>query len=268
MIIAILILIVALLIYLTLEYSLLIPPVKNGLPILMYHKILQDKNDGLTVSTDKLEKHFQYLQKKGYTPISFKELQKFQTGQLKLPKKPIILTFDDGYQNNYDFALPLLQKFNFKATIFLPVYYIGKVNEWDKEHDPIMNYDTIKKCSETGLIEFGLHSYKHQSYKDMTIEEMKNDLQQCITNLNKNNIDYVKVLAYPYGAFPKKNIVKKEKMKDIFKQTNITFALRIKNRINKLPITDVYETKRIDIKGTYSFFEFKTKVKKGRTKMF
>ena len=57
-------------------------------------------------------------------------------------------------------------------------------------------------------------------------------------------------------------------MKELFKQTNITFALRIKNRINKLPISDIYEVKRIDIKGIYNFFEFKTKVKKGRTKMF
>ena len=267
MIIAIPIFIAALLIYLTLEYSLLLPPIK-GLPILMYHKVLPGKNDGLTVSPDKLKRHFQYLQKKRYTPISFKELELYQSGKGKLPKKPIIITFDDGYQNNYDFALPLLNEFNFKATIFLPVYYIGKVNEWDKEQEPIMSYDTIKKCIDTGLIEFGLHSYKHQSYKELTVDEMKLDLQQCMTDLDKNNINYVKVLAYPYGAFSKKDIVKKKKMKELFMQTNITFALRIKNRINKLPISDIYEVKRVDIKGTYNFFEFKTKVKKGRTKMF
>jgi peptidoglycan/xylan/chitin deacetylase (PgdA/CDA1 family) len=268
MIIAVLIFITAVLIYLTLEYSLLIPPTKEGLPVLMYHKVSQTHNNGLTVSTEKLRKHFEYLQKKGYSTISFKELEQSQIEKIKLPKKPIIITFDDGYQNNYDLALPLLQEFNFKATIFLPVYYIGKVNEWDKENDPIMDYNTIKKCTDTGLIEFGVHSYKHQSYKEMTINEIKIDLQQCTTDLDKNNINYVKVLAYPYGAFPKKDIAKKEKMKELFKQTNITFALRIKNRINKLPISDIYEVKRIDIKGIYNFFEFKTKVKKGRTKMF
>jgi hypothetical protein len=76
------------------------------------------------------------------------------------------------------------------------------------------------------------------------------------------------VLAYPYGGYPKKDEIKKCRMKNLFREKRINFALRIGNRINGWPLIDDYEIKRIDIRGTDSFFTFKTKLKKGRAKLF
>ncbi|MEI6899760.1 MAG: polysaccharide deacetylase family protein, partial [Bacteroidota bacterium] len=99
-------------------------------------------------------------------------------------------------------------------------------------------------------------------------EEMKNDLSSCFEGMEKLHLPYSKVLAYPYGGFPKKDPLLNGKMKVIFRDFGLLFALRIGNRINKLPLNDRYEMKRIDIKGTDGFTTFKTKLKKGRQKLF
>src|SRR5215471_12882658 len=136
------------------RYSFLIPAA-TGLPILMYHKVSDNGEaiDQLTVSLSSLRRQFEYIKGKGYTPISFADLRAFNSGKSTLPAKPLIITFDDGYQSTYDLARPLLQKFNFKATVFLPVAYIGRNNAWDGGKDAIMDTETIRSASGS-LIEF------------------------------------------------------------------------------------------------------------------
>jgi hypothetical protein len=97
---------------------------------------------------------------------------------------------------------------------------------------------------------------------------MEQDLNLCIETLGYHNIPFVRALAYPYGGFPKKDPQLKAKMKEIFRASRLQFALRIGNRINRWPIKDPYEVKRIDIKGTDSFYTFTTKLRKGRRKLF
>src|ERR1700730_18317908 len=91
----------------------LMPPVR-GLPILMYHKISEDRNDQLTISVDRLSEQFACIQQLGYQPISFADLRECMTSGRPLPEKPVLLTFDDGYQSVYDLAYPLLKTFDFR----------------------------------------------------------------------------------------------------------------------------------------------------------
>ena len=266
-VIILLILILLICIYLTFEYSLLMPSVK-GLPILMYHKVSTQKNDSITICVDKLEKQFNFFKRKNYNTISFVDLKEHLLTDKKLPSNPMIITFDDGYLNNYKLAFPLLKKFKFKATVFLPVAYIGKKNEWDEGQEEIVGFNIIKELSESGLIDFGLHSYRHQSYENMKIEDIENDLKLCIKILDENAVEYIKVLAYPFGGFPRRNPKLNKQMKEIFGKHNIDFALRIGSRINKFPFKDNYELKRINMRGSDKIFEFKIKMKKGRTRLF
>ena len=90
----------------------------------------------------------------------------------------------------------------------------------------------------------------------------------CIQTLDYHHIRFVRVLAYPYGNYPKKDLYLKTKMKEIFRASRLQFALRIGNRVNHWPLKDPYEVKRIDIKGTDSYSTFKTKFKRGRKKLF
>lgn len=253
------------LMFLHYRYSIFKPAIK-GLPILLYHKISFKYNGLLTISEGRLKKQFEYLQENGFTPIFFSELIDHVNNGTALPAKPVIITFDDGYQNNYTYLYPLLEKFSFKATIFLPVGYIGETNKWDHKSIKLMSYDILRSM-DGKYVEFGLHSYHHKSYKRKTVDFIEEDLKKCYTTLEENNISYVKVLAYPYGSFPRE----KEaflKFSEMLKKSGIVFGLRIGNRINRLPITNPYLVKRIDIKGTYNIYEFSVKVKKGRVKLF
>ena len=88
-----------LLILLVVQFGLLIPVPKNALPVLMYHKISLTEADGLTVKQTEFESHLSYLHAQGYTPISFSDLSDILNHTEARPAKPVIITFDDGYQN-------------------------------------------------------------------------------------------------------------------------------------------------------------------------
>lgn len=120
---------------------------KRGIPCIMYHNISNDKG----VSPKEFEKHLELIQK-NYT-FKFEEFEKLNN---KLPKNSILLTFDDGYADNYHNAFPLLKKYNMKATIFLNTAYINKETFY-------MNWEQVKEMYESGLVDFQLHTHSHFS---------------------------------------------------------------------------------------------------------
>jgi peptidoglycan/xylan/chitin deacetylase (PgdA/CDA1 family) len=255
------------LIWLILEYGILIPP-RKGLSILMYHKVSEGKVDGISISAEKLKRQFEFIRRKGYHTLSFDELAAAIKIGKPLPKRPLILTFDDAYRNFQQYAVPLLKAYGFKASVFIPVGFIGQTNIWDNGSDPLLSVAEIRELATKGNIEFGIHSYLHRNYAELDAAGMEQDLGLCIQTLGYHNIPFVRVLAYPYGGYPKKDPQLKAKMKEIFRISRLQFALRIGNRINRWPFKDPYELNRIDIKGTDNFYTFKTKLRKGRRKLF
>ncbi len=255
------------LVWLILEYGFLIAP-RKGLPILMYHKVSESRTDGITISTEKLKQQFEYIRRKGYQTLSFADLLEIIKIGRPLPKRPLILTFDDAYRSFTEHAVPLLRTYGFKSSIFIPVGFMGKTNSWDNGSDPILSATEIKELANKGSIEFGIHSFLHRSYAELDPAGMQNDLDLCIKTLGYHHIPFVRVLAYPYGGYPKKDPQLRARMKEIFRTSRLEFALRIGNRINRWPLKDPYELKRIDIRGTDDFYTFKTKLKKGRRKVF
>ena len=261
------ILILAILAFLTVEFSLLVPPPK-GLPILMYHKIAEQEEDGVTIRMDMLEKQFAWLRDKGYKTLFFSEILEKTKNREPLPDKPVMLTFDDAYVSFAETGLPLLKKYGLKATVFVPLGHLGKTDSWDHGKDPVMSPEALRLLAKEAPVEIGIHSYAHSSYGDMTVDQMRNDLSMCYKSLDDLGLPYVKVLAYPFGAYPKKDEARKSAMKEMFRETGLCLALRIGNRINPWPLQEPYEVKRTDIRGTDSFLTFKIKLKKGRKKLF
>ena len=253
------------LLWLVYRYSLFIPATK-GLPILLYHKVSLNHNDSLTISTDRLDRQLEYIKSSGHVPISFLDLKEALAGRRALPAKPVIITFDDGYLSTYELAYPLLLKHEVKATIFLPVAYVGGVNQWDGGAEPLMPYEVLLKVAGR-FIEFGLHSYRHENYERYTAEQIEADVSECVSILTANGCPFSRVFAYPYGRVPKEQNINRV-MRDCFQRHRIDLAVRIGSRINVLPLKDVYELKRSAVRGTDSFWEFKIKLKKGRAKLF
>ena len=234
------------------------------LPVLMYHNftLLKEKGSGLTIDKDLFEAQLQYLVKNNYNGLHFKDIDKNEA----LPQKSIMLTFDDVTVNQLEIALPLLQKYNFKAVFFVPFAYVGKSDLWNSGAEKIMTIEQLKFLP-ADLIELGHHSFEHKRFKTLSKEEIEEDLKKSNQFINENQLNVVSAIAYPYGSYPKdKN--KFQEFKTILKENGIQFGLRIGNKINRFPFKEPYLIKRIDIKGEDSIFRFKIKLLFGRTKLF
>lgn len=257
---------ISLLIFMVVEFSFLLPGAK-GLPVLMYHKVEDGlKEDDLLISTLKLRKQFTCLLKKRYTPIHLSDLLNFNLYQVALPNKPILITFDDAYKNNLTHLYPLLEEYDMKANIFL----IAQFASGEKHTDGVNDYlspDDIKKMK-PGIVEFGLHSYDHKDYAKLTEQEIEDDIQKSKSLLDAAGIVYQPCLAYPYGSYPKKDMVKQRILLEVLKRNKIQLAFKIGNRYNQLPLENPLLVKRIDIRGTDSMFRFKAKLRTGRSKLF
>ena len=152
------------------------------LPIIMYHSILNsDAKAGKYVITPKtLEEDFAYLKAHGYTAVTISDLIAYQEGRKELPQKPIMITFDDGYYNNYSYAFPLLKKYDMKAVISV----IGRyTDEYSASMEKMNNnysqltWDQIQEMMDSGYVEFANHSYDMHS--DTTRRGVKKKYQEA-----------------------------------------------------------------------------------------
>ncbi len=138
-------------------------------PILMYHYISApppgaDKyRIDLSVSPERLESHLRYLRDQGYTTISLRDLVYHLTQGAPLPPKPIILTFDDGYEDQYLNAFPLLKKYGFRGTFFIITDFVTE------ERPGYMTWSQLKEMVAAGM-EIGSHSRNHPDLRGKPVD--------------------------------------------------------------------------------------------------
>lgn len=166
-------------------------------PILMYHGLIKDPKlqNKFFISPTTFENDLDYLSKNGYTTISMKELIDYvETDDANLPEKPIILTFDDGYYNNYFYAFPILKEKNAKATISIIGALTEKFSQVD-ENNPAYSHVTwtqIKEMLNSNLIEIQNHTMDMHTYDK--------GRKGATQNTNESLEAYKKVLENDVGA--------------------------------------------------------------------
>ncbi|WP_115124047.1 polysaccharide deacetylase family protein [Marinirhabdus gelatinilytica] len=229
------------------------------LPILMYHDISPKKGEGLHVNAKDFEAQCKHLASKGYRTHHFAEI--LAAGTL-LGGNNCIITFDDGYVDQLEFAVPILQKYKLKATFFIPLAYLGKSDQWNNGEIPIMTAQQLRSLPPE-TIELAYHSFQHRNYDALSASEVETDTQTCFQKVSEENLNFTKVLAYPYGKFPRKD-PEKEQFFQQLKENGFQLALRIGNRIEKYPFHNPFEINRIDVKGEWSLLKFKRKLKFGK----
>ncbi len=165
--------------------------------ILMYHHIAPaseakvGKFASLNVTPEFLTKHIEYLQAKGYNFISGQQLVDFVNGGGSLPKKPVLLTFDDGYQDFYTNAYPILRAKNVPAVMFLPTGLMdnGKYLSWGQ----------ISEMASSGSVEFGNHTWSHYpTYANKP--NIASEITLAQNQLTEHGFNGIKIFAYPYGS--------------------------------------------------------------------
>ncbi|WP_264551456.1 polysaccharide deacetylase family protein [Flavobacterium sp. N2038] len=238
------------------------------LPILMYHNVCLSKAEqsSLTISVQNLEKQFKYLTENKYITFHFTELANL----FRIPPKSIILTFDDVAENQLIYVIPLLEKYNLKASFFIPFHCIKKTDFVDDYKDDssqkIMSMDQLKKVP-SDLVELGYHSYECKKYRLLNIEGIENSFLKCEEVLKNNNLKVCPAFACPYEDYPKTKS-KNSVLKNFLSENAMKFGLRRGNRSDAFPFKDRYKIKRIDIKGTDNLLAFKLKLKFGRFSLF
>lgn len=224
------------------------------LPVLMYHSMLKDRSyqGKYVISPDTFEKDLIYIKENGYETVTTKELYEYVYKGARLPKKIVMLTFDDGYYNNYVYAYELLKKYKLKAVIS-PICKMSE--DFSKADDNSPQYghctfDNLKEMAQSGVFDIANHSYDmHKTHsrlgvsqksgenKDKYSEIISADIKKAQGLLYKNTGFSPICFTYPFGAYNKttEEIVEKlgfkvtltctEKLNYITKDKNSLFEL-------------------------------------------
>jgi len=161
----------------------------SGAPVLTYH-VIGDGPEWFNVSAADFERQMVFLRDSGYTTVSLMELADGLSGRTKLPSRPIVITFDDGYENNYSAAFPILERQNMRATFFVITGKMGQPG--------YMSWEQIRNMGAVGM-EFGSHTVNHFTLKDINLKELERELLTSRMMLENNLQSAAPIFANPFG---------------------------------------------------------------------
>ncbi|MDO8431274.1 MAG: polysaccharide deacetylase family protein [Candidatus Binatus sp.] len=175
------------------------------LPVLLYHHV-GPAHDGayplLTVSPDNFEQQLRWLNRRGYTTIRPADWIAWCRHGRALPSKPVLITFDDGYQDLAQYAFPALKRHGMTATVFLVASCIGKTNQWDTgtwSLLPLLSEAQIREWGAQG-IEFGSHTSNHPHLTSLSPRQLEAELVDSSKELGHLLGSAPETLAYPFGS--------------------------------------------------------------------
>jgi peptidoglycan/xylan/chitin deacetylase (PgdA/CDA1 family) len=187
----------------------------KGLPILMYHAIGYEEGNTAKIPKEKFKEQMKYLKDNGYETLTLDEAYAFFINNKPVPEKSIVLTFDDGYVDNYVEALPILKELGFKATIFMITDLVDKTPGY-------MNLQQLKEMQAEGM-DIQSHTLYHEHLKQLSYEKQVKTLKESKEFLEKSLNKKIQYLAYPYGEYSEETL-------KIVKEVGYTMALSTNGR--------------------------------------
>lgn len=170
-------------------------------PILMYHSIgedIPDKDNLLSISVSSFEKEMKFLKDRKFNVISLEDLADYIDSGLRLPRNSVVVTFDDGYKDNFILAFPLLKKYNIPATIFICPLLISQEPDY-------LTWTQVKKLASSPLIDIGSHGLSHAYLPDIKDQrQLSYQIKTSKILLGEILNVPIKFFSYPAGGFTKK----------------------------------------------------------------
>jgi peptidoglycan/xylan/chitin deacetylase (PgdA/CDA1 family) len=210
------------------------------IPILMYHSISDDKESAIhpyyhiNTSLAVFAEHMRFLAENNYTVIDLQDLKNIN------PLPPggggggyVVITFDDGYLDFHTNAFPILQKYHFPATVFLPTGFIGteKNKLRGKDH---LTWSQVSELS-AGGISFGSHTVSHPQLHDLGRNEIEHELRDSKKSIEDKTGKPVKSFSYPF-AFPEEDEIFRGELRNILKKND--YAVGVTTIIGRVGIGD------------------------------
>jgi peptidoglycan/xylan/chitin deacetylase (PgdA/CDA1 family) len=178
--------------------------VKKNIPILMYHQIVEpgfESPHKIYVTESRFDEHMSYLKDAGFETLTFKDVLDYKTHPDRLfPKHPVIISFDDGYENNFTKALPILKKHGMKAVFYL-LTNPHSHNHWDADTKApqlkLMSPDQRQTLAQD--MEIGSHGFDHKKLSQMNWEQAAQEFENSKQTLEKEFGSPILSYAYTYG---------------------------------------------------------------------
>ncbi|AET66608.1 putative xylanase/chitin deacetylase [Desulfosporosinus orientis DSM 765] len=159
-------------------------------PVLYYHSIMFEEGNEVRMPPDQFEAQMAYMKENNYESITLDQLYEAFFKEGLLPAKPFIITFDDGYEDNYTTAFPILERHGFSAVVFMVSSYI--------DGDGFLSWSQLKELSAHGW-EIEGHTVNHPNLSQLDVTSVFNELSQSKELLERGLGIPVNYLAYPYG---------------------------------------------------------------------
>ncbi|MFA5066328.1 MAG: polysaccharide deacetylase family protein [Dehalococcoidia bacterium] len=224
-----------------------LPALPNRAVILMYHS-LGDNGRFFTVKPDDFGAQLEYLKRHEYNVVSLAALLHY-LAKGKVPPRTVAITFDDGYEDNYFVAFPLLKKYNFPATIFL-------ANGLASADLPLLNKDQISEMTASALIDFEPHTVNHTKLTKVSLAEAEQEIVKSKIFIEQECRKPAPYFAYPYGRFNQQII-------DLLKANGFEAALTVAKGVVRSK-SNPWLLKRNAVDSAVSPIQFKAMIKFGK----
>lgn len=226
-------------------------------PIVMYHQIKDSETNwgNYILPTNALKEDFEYFKKADITPVSFEDLKGFVEKSTPLPRKPIVITFDDGEKSFLTKVLPLLEEYSYPANVNVvgSLVELYTANGETDDKYAYLNEEDIITLSKHPLVEIGCHSYNLHSLSNRRgmgmlygesdeayLDFIKGDFECFDTAVTSVINKKIRILAYPYG-------IRNDTLLEFSKASGYTITLTCRESVNTLTVGgDLYELGRFN----------------------
>jgi len=225
----------------------------------MYHKVDRilpgTRYPGNHVLPEAFDEQLAELRRWNYQSITLEQWIAYKENRAGLPRRPIIITFDDGYRSTYHTAWPILRRYGFSATVFLVASLIGKTNAWDvdERQEPLLNESEIREM-QSGAITFGSHTQSHRALTRIPLEEAARELADSRKILESLLDRPVTALCYP---FAKQN----RTIRGLARKAGYNAAVVGRGGTNRV-WTDQYALRRIKVDTSTTLSELRRKLRR------
>jgi peptidoglycan/xylan/chitin deacetylase (PgdA/CDA1 family) len=204
-----------------------------SVPVIFYHHIepISEATTAghaqLTVDSAKFETHMQYLNDRGYVSITAEELVAAVTNHTPLPGKPIVVSIDDGYSDIYNYAFPIIKKYNIKTSLFISTGLLGNTG--------YMNWENLREMMGSGLVSVYNHTWSHYSLGRGDSSKIAHEIDTAQKQLEEYLGIKPTIFAYPYGITSQAaiDVLKQSGFKGAF--TTVNSWYQCDSRLYSLP---------------------------------
>jgi peptidoglycan/xylan/chitin deacetylase (PgdA/CDA1 family) len=218
--------------------------------------------DRFTLPVEVLRRQIEWMRRRGYALVRLPQVVASLRGGEPLPDRAVLLTFDDGTADALEVLAPLLDELGVRGALFAVPGWAGTVREQGSRRDRILDAAGLRAVART--LDVGLHGHTHRDLRTLTPAEVESELCEAAAWLRREGVPFQPALAYPYGAYPRKDPTRRAAFLEAVRRAGVEVAFRIGNRVNPLPLRAPLEVFRTEIQGDEPFWAFAWKLRTGR----